>query len=190
MYRTWGKIFIPLIAIAILAEVLLFRAPLPTAARGQLPMKINKVNSMTAASSFTAGKAKRALFAASGVLTLQATEIDGTNAHLSIFPDPIHPTLQFTSNTIYGMRLSQSLSNLTLTISATGVAVGNGVTIKTSVFSDLMTALGSFTNKADLLILIGGGTVKNLIMKNVTLKIDRYLTLNSLDAQGLQLSLS
>ncbi len=186
MYRTWSKVFIPLIAIAILAEVLILRIPLPTAAKSPLPTKINKIEPLTT----TNITAKPTIFAASSVLTLRATEIDGTNAHLSILPDPLYPTLKFTTNIIYGMRLSKSLNNLTLTMSATGVAIGNGVTIKTSVFSDLVTALGSFTNKADLLILIAGGTVKHLVMKNVTLKIDRYLDLNSLDAPGLQLSIS
>jgi hypothetical protein len=191
VYHAWSKVFISLIAIAILAASLLFTVPFPTTARGQSSLKSNKSKSLTTTSSFSTGRtAKPTIFTASSVLILQATEIDGIDAHLSLLPNPIYPTLNFTSNIIYGMRLSQSLSNLTLTLSASGVAVGNGVTIKTSVLSDLTTALGSFTDKADLLTLIAGGTVKHLVMKNVTLKIDRYLLLNSLDAQGLQLSLS
>jgi len=153
--------------------------------------KINTHKQLTSTSLLsTRIAAKPTIFTAASVLILQAAEIDGTNAHLSILPNPIYPTLSFTANTIYGMRLSQSLSSLTLTMSATGVAVGEGVTIKTSVLSDLTTALGSFVDKADLLTLIAGGTVKHLVMKNVTLNIDKDLTLNSLDAPGLQLSIT
>ncbi len=190
MHDIWRKVFLLLITIAVLAEVLLFRGHSPTFASGPVLPKTDTTRPMTTISYTTDLAAKPTIFTASSVLTLRASEIDGTNAHLSIFPDPLHPTLTFASNIIYGMRLSQPLSTLTLTMVATGVAVANGVTIKTSVLSDLTTAIGSFVNKADLLILVAGGTVKNLVMKNVTLKIDRYLDLNSLNAQGLQVSIS
>lgn len=76
------------------------------------------------------------------------------------------------------------LVHLGLTITASGIVTGSGVAIKTSVFQDLITALGSFANKADLLVLILGGTVPRLVMNNVTLQVDRSITMKSTDLPG------
>ena len=89
--------------------------------------------------------------------------------------------LSFASVSIDGMQLT----HLSVTLRATGVVTGSGVAIKTSVFKDLVTALGSFTNKADLLLLLAGLTVKTLTMKHVTLQIDRYISMQSLTVNGL-----
>jgi hypothetical protein len=80
------------------------------------------------------------------------------------------------------------LGGAVLTISATGLVTGTGVALKTSIFSDLGTAIGSFTNKLDVITLILGGTVRNLVMKNVNLKVDRYMSATTITFNGLQLS--
>lgn len=116
----------------------------------------------------------------SGSFTLTATEIIGTNAHLDI-TDILHPVLTFSAVTIEGMKLT----HLSMTLSATGSVSGSGVAIKTSVFKDLVTALSSFTDKADLLKLLVGATVKTLIMKHVTLQVDRYIQMQTLTVNGL-----
>lgn len=116
----------------------------------------------------------------SGSFTFTASEIVGTNAHLDI-SDVLHPVLSFSSVTIEGMKLT----HLSMTLSATGSVSGSGVAIKTSVFKDLVTALSSFTDKADLLKLLVGATVKTLTMKNVKLQIDRYIQMQSLTVNGL-----
>lgn len=116
----------------------------------------------------------------SGSFTLTATDIVGTDAHLDI-TDILHPVLSFSSVTIEGMKLT----HLSITLSATGMVSGTGVAIKTSVFKDLVTALSSFTNKADLLLLLAGVTVKTLTMKNVTLQVDRYIQMQTLTVNGL-----
>jgi hypothetical protein len=115
-----------------------------------------------------------------GSFTLTASEIVGTDAHLNI-TDVLHPVLTFSAVTIQGMRLT----HLSITLSATGTVSGSGVAIKTSVFHDLVTALSSFTDKADLLKLLVGATVKTLVMENVTLQIDRYIQIDSLTVNGL-----
>lgn len=115
-----------------------------------------------------------------GSFTLTASEIVGTDAHLDI-TDVLHPVLTFSAVTIQGMRLT----HLSITLSATGTVSGSGVAIKTSVFHDLVTALSSFTDKADLLKLLVGATVKTLVMENVTLQIDRYIQMGSLTVNGL-----
>lgn len=120
----------------------------------------------------------------SSSFTLTATQIVGTDAHLSFLPDPSHPVLTFSSVTITGLKIT----HLSFTISATGTATGTGVSIKTSLFQELMSALGSFTNPADLLILTAGGTVHTLTMKNVSLQIDRYIDAQSFTINGLHLS--
>lgn len=131
-----------------------------------------------------------ALFA-SGIYTLKAIEIDGAYAHLSLKGDPLHPVLSFTAISISGFQLTHPVSgSAALTIAASGLVSGTGVTLKTSIFSDLATALGSFTNKLDLITLIAGGTVKNLVMKHVTLKVDRYMAATTITFEGLQLSVN
>ena len=115
-----------------------------------------------------------------GSFTLTATEIVGTDAHLDA-SDVQHPILTFSSVTIEGLKLT----HLAITLSATGLVSGSGVAIKTSVFKDLMTALHSFTNKADLVLLLAGVTVKRLTMRDVTLQVDRYVLMQTLTISGL-----
>jgi len=100
----------------------------------------------------------------------------GTDAHLSLAPDPSHPVLTFASVTIQGMKIS----HLSLTLSTSGTVTGRGVAIKTSVFQDFVSALGNFTDQADLLTLLNGGTVHTLTLKNVSLQIDRYIDMQSI----------
>jgi hypothetical protein len=122
--------------------------------------------------------------AAASSFTLSATEIVGTNARLTLLPDLLHPVLTFASVTIQGM----TITHLSFSLSASGTVTGSGVAIKTSVFQELASALGSFTNKADLLVLLAGGTVHTLTMTHVSLQIDRYIDMQSLTIQGLKLS--
>lgn len=127
----------------------------------------------------------------SGVSTLQAVEIDGTDAHLKSLPNLLEPVLVFSAVSMQGMRLSYPLTaHLSLVITASGNATGSNVTIKTSVFNDLKTALGSFTTPADLLVLLAGGTVHHLVMKNVNLKVDQSLQARSLFLPGMRLTIT
>lgn len=121
--------------------------------------------------------------AAATSFTIMATQIVGTDAHLSL-ADPAFPVLTFVSVTIQGMKIS----HLSLTFSASGIVTGRGVAIKTSVFREFVSALASFTDQADLLILLAGGTVHTLTMRNVSLQIDRYINMQSITIQGLQQS--
>lgn len=121
--------------------------------------------------------------AAATSFTIMATQIVGTDAHLSL-ADPAFPVLTFVSVTIQGMKIS----HLSLTFSASGTVTGRGVAIKTSVFREFVSALASFTDQADLLILLAGGTVHTLTMRNVSLQIDRYINMQSITIQGLQQS--
>lgn len=111
---------------------------------------------------------------ASGLFTLTASRIVGTNARLDK-TDLLHPVLSFSTVSIQDMKLAY----ISITLSASGSVFGSGAAIKTSVFQEFITALGSFTNKADLLILLVGGTVPTLTMTNVTLKVDRYIDMQS-----------
>lgn len=113
--------------------------------------------------------------AASGDYILKATEIIGTDAHMNKFPDPSHPTLTFTATTITGFSLSHSFYGMTLVLTSDGTVTATGVAIKTGLFKDISTGLQSFANKADLIVLAVGGTVKRLVMKNVTLMVDRFI---------------
>src|SRR5258708_1152927 len=112
---------------------------------------------------------------ASGDYILKATEIIGTDAHMNKFPDPSHPTLTFTATTITGFSLSHSFYGMTLVLTSDGMVTATGVAIKTGLFKDINTGLQSFANKADLVVLAVGGTVKRLVMKNVTLMVDRFI---------------
>jgi hypothetical protein len=122
--------------------------------------------------------------AAATSFTMTATQIVGTNAHLSLAPDPLHPVLTFASVTIQGMKIT----HLSFVLSASGTVTGSGVAIKTSVFQEFVSALVSFTDKADLLVLLAGGTVPTLTMRNVSLQIDRYIDMQSLTIVGLHLT--
>lgn len=116
---------------------------------------------------------------------MTATQIVGTNAHLNTLADPSHPILTFSSVTIQGLKIT----HLSFILTVSGTATGSGVAIKTSVFKEFVSGLVSFTNKADLVILLAGGTVPRLTMKNVSLQVDRYVDMQSFTAQGLSLSL-
>ena len=135
----------------------------------------------TATAAATPGKTPQ--LSLSGSFTLSATEIVGTNAHLSL-ADPLHPVLSFSSVTIEGMKLT----HLSITLSASGTVTGSGAAIKTSILKEAGTALASFTDKADLLLLVAGVTVKKLTMKNVRLQVDRYIEMQSLNLNGLTVS--
>ena len=116
---------------------------------------------------------------------MTATQIVGTDAHLSLAPDPLHPVLTFASVTIQGMKIT----HLSFVLSASGTVTGSGVAIKTSVFREFITALVSFTNKADLVVLLAGGTIHSLTMRNVSLQVDRFIEMQSITIQGLHLTL-
>lgn len=135
----------------------------------------------TASATATPGKPPQ--LSLSGSFTLSATEIVGTNAHLSL-ADPLHPVLSFSAVTIEGMKLT----HLSITLSASGTVTGSGAAIKTSILKEAGTALASFTDKADLLLLVAGTTVKKLTMKNVRLQVDRYIEMQSLNLNGLTVS--
>jgi hypothetical protein len=142
-------------------------------------------NTPTPTPTTTPGSGKPKIVTAPGSFIVQATRIVATNAHLQLFPDPLHPTLFLQTATIDGLKLTRQVGNAMITLSATGTANGTGVAIKTSIFRDIQTALASFANKADLLVLASGGTVKTLVMTNVTLYVDRSMTSNSLSVGGL-----
>jgi hypothetical protein len=164
---------VPLLAIALV----LFSNPIFSRAQSDQASQIKQAGVISQARVFTA----------QGVYTLRATEIIGTNAHLKLLPNLLHPSLTFTATTIYGFSLSHAFYSQTLVISSGGVVTSGGTTIKTSVLSDIVTGLQSFANKADLLILAAGGTVRTLIMKNVTLTVDESLSLVSIDIPDFQL---
>ena len=106
--------------------------------------------------------------------TMKATQLVGTNAHLSL-ADPAFPVLTFSAVTIQGMEIV----HLSVTLSASGTVTGTGLAIKTSLLAFASTA-GSFTNPADLLILLAGGTVPTLTLRNVSLQVDHFVTAQSL----------
>jgi len=104
---------------------------------------------------------------------------------LSLLPDPSHPVLTMATVTITGLKIT----HLSLTLVANGTVTGSGAAIKTSLFTEISSALGSFANKADLLILAVGGTVPRLVMNNVSLQVDRYMTMNSSDLSNLMVQI-
>ena len=147
----------------------------------------NNKNQLHRANSAVAAKATSR--SNTGVFTLTATSIIGQDARLMLLPSPLEPTLVFSSSTISGLSISHPLtSNTTLVISATGTVTATGVAIKTSVVNDLKTSLSSSVNPADLLILLAGGTVHTLVMKNVNLKIDRFIQSQTQDLAGFHLA--
>jgi hypothetical protein len=122
-----------------------------------------------------------------GPYRLQATEIDGENAHLQTLPNVLYPTLSFSSATIYGLNLSHPETSATsLVITSPGPATSTGVAIKTSTFQDLKTGLGRIS-PIDLATLLLGGTVKHLVLKNVDMNIDVSLTAQYLSLPNAQI---
>jgi hypothetical protein len=120
--------------------------------------------------------------------TLKASRIEATNAHLSLDPkNLLNNTLSFSSATIQGMSITRSSGGKTLTITASGTVISGTTTIKTSVLNDLST-LGSFQNPGDAVTLVLGGTVRDLVLKNVTLNIDNSMQTKSLTMPGMQLT--
>lgn len=150
---------------------------------GSTPTRTRGTPGATPTKSVTPAPTKVPLFAVNGAFTLTATLIVANNAHLDT-ADFLHPVLTFSSTSIQGLKIT----SLAITLSATGTVTGSGVAIKTSVFRDLVTALSSFTNKADLLLLLAGVTVKTLTMKNVRLQVDRYIHMQTNTVNGLKIT--
>lgn len=114
--------------------------------------------------------------------TLQATQIIAINAHLDQ-SDPLFPVLIFQSATIQGLKITR----LSFTLGASGFVTSTNVRIKTSALNQLVTALGSFANKGDLLILLAGGTVPKLVMNHPSLQVDRFIDLGTITLPGLHI---
>jgi hypothetical protein len=160
------RLCIPIFSLSLLVGTMLLINPV--AAYAHSSQSQNPLNIFS--SSGIAGE-----LVASGDYILKATEIIGTDAHMNKFPDPSHPTLTFTATTITGFSLSHSFYGMTLVLTSDGMVTATGVAIKTGLFKDINTGLQSFANKADLVVLAVGGTVKRLVMKNVTLMVDRFI---------------
>jgi hypothetical protein len=125
-----------------------------------------------------------------GPYTLQAAEIDGENAHLQLLPDLLYPILTFSSATIYEMNLSHPLTSATsVVITSPGPVSSIQVAIKTSTWQDLKVSLGNIS-PVDLLTLTTGGTVKHLVLTNVNMNIDVYLTAQNLSIPGCQIQVA
>lgn len=118
----------------------------------------------------------------SNFYTMQATQIIAINAHLDQ-SDPLFPVLIFGSATIQGLKIT----HLSFSLGARGTVTSSNVRIKTSALDQLMTALGSFANKADLLVLLAGGTVPKLVMNNASLQVDRFIDLGTITLPGLHI---
>lgn len=132
--------------------------------------------------------AKTRLVFLNGGYTLTATEIIGQNAHLMVLPNVLEPVLTFSSSTINGLSIRLPLTaNTQVTITAQGTVTATGVSIRTSTLSDLKTSLQGSVNPVDLPILLFGGTIKTLVMKNVNLKINRFLQAKTQDASSFHL---
>jgi hypothetical protein len=114
--------------------------------------------------------------------TLNATQIVGTNARLDQ-SNPFYPILIFDTVTIQDLKIT----HFSFTLGATRLVTGSGVAIKTSALRQLVAALSSFANKADILILQVGGTVPKLVMNNVNLQVDRYISLRTITLPGFKL---
>ncbi|HLZ58978.1 MAG TPA: hypothetical protein VKR06_18700, partial [Ktedonosporobacter sp.] len=126
-----------------------------------------------------------------GLFILKATRIDTTNARLQMLPDPLRPIFSFETATLQNLQILAPANNgLTLVSSASGLTFATNVAIKTLTGYEIASALQSFTNKADLLVLALGGTVSHLSMVNVSLPIDTYLKNGTLSIVGLHISLS
>jgi hypothetical protein len=126
-----------------------------------------------------------------GPFFLTATEIDGTNAHLSFLPDATHPILTMDSSTIYGLKITHPItSNLTLVITSTSTApaTSTGVAIQTS-FSDLAAGSVTSVDPAVLLELLAGDTVSSITIKNENLTIDTYLNSSTISIPDAQISI-
>lgn len=115
--------------------------------------------------------------------TLQAIQIVGTNVSLNQ-SDFLHPVLIMQTSTIQGLKITRGR----FVISASRIVTSTNSQIKTSLFHQIVTALQSFANKADLLILAAGGTVPRLVLNNVTLQVDRFIDLGTITLPGLHVS--
>lgn len=115
--------------------------------------------------------------------TLQAIQIVGTNVSLNQ-SDFLHPVLIMQTSTIQGLKITRGR----FVISASRIVTSTNSQIKTSLFHQIVTALQSFANKADLLILAAGGTVPRLVLNNVTLQVDRFIDLGTITLPGLHVT--
>ncbi|GHO70130.1 hypothetical protein KSC_090220 [Ktedonobacter sp. SOSP1-52] len=171
------RLCIPILSLGlIMGTILLLMHPVEAYAH---PSQSQDTLSAFSSSGIKVNYSSNGAFAASGDYTLEATEIIGTNAHMNSLPDPLHPTLTFSASTMTGFSLSHPFYGVNLVLSSNGSVSATGVAIKTGLFQDVNTGLKSFANKADLLILAAGGTVPRLVMKNVTLKVDRSIYANT-----------
>jgi hypothetical protein len=126
-----------------------------------------------------------------GPFYLMATEIDGTNVHLTTLPDNLgHPILTMESSTIYGLRITHPItSDLTMVISSgsTAPATSTGVAIKTSL-TDVLAGSTSIPITASAQ-LIAGLTVSSVTIKNEKLTIDTYLNSSTISIPDAQISI-
>ncbi len=126
----------------------------------------------------------------SGPWIFRATHIDAYSVNLHVLPDLLHPTLTFGSAKMTNVSISHKITNdLSIVLNAPGETTGTKLQIRASVFKDIGTALGSFTNKLDLLVLVFGGTIHHLTMKNVDLEVDRYIKAETLVQPNLKMGL-
>jgi hypothetical protein len=172
-----------------LALLMLLFGSIPSMVNAQATREQASRNQFYAA--HTLPGAKTSLVFLKGGYTLTATEIIGQNAHLMVLPNLLEPVLTFSSSTITGLTISLPMTtNTKATIFAQGTVTASGVAIRTSTLSDLKTSLQSSVNPIDLPVLLFGGTVKTLVMRNVNLKINRYLQAQSQDLSNFHLLVS
>ncbi|MCL6632932.1 MAG: hypothetical protein K6T63_09885 [Alicyclobacillus herbarius] len=109
-----------------------------------------------------------------GPFYLDANEVECDNAQLHN-PLSSTPELTCTEISITGMTLTYPFtSGHKMVMQSPGPVTGSDVKIDSPLLTDVTVGLENFTNKADLLVLAAGGTVKHLELKNVhNMKINR-----------------
>jgi hypothetical protein len=126
----------------------------------------------------------------SETLTFTATTILGRNVRFTSLLSKGPPTLTFDSAVITGLRISHTLhAGGQIVFAASGPVTASGITITTSFFNNLKTALSGSLTLIDILRLLAEQTIPTLNMQHVNLLVDTRLQTQKITLRGYSLTI-
>lgn len=119
-------------------------------------------------------------------IEVQAERLDATHAHMSL---ALSPTLRLEHATLSNLKITYQANNGTKVVIEVPQAQADNLTIQSSLFYYVPTALKMLNTPLSLLVLLLGGEVDHLSLTNVDLKVSQQIAMSSMNADGLSLNM-